>query len=233
MIRNYIKFAWRHLRRSIGYSFINTVGLAVGIASILLIVLYIQHEMSFDEYHKQKENIYRVTAYSGFDEKSWQSYAAGDPVPEMRQNFTGVQDAVRMKSCSGGAIEVDGQKYTGVGMFCAESNLFNIFSFPLLQKSTQDVLGAPFTAVISHSTARRVFGDEDPVGKSISFNWEGGMKEFEVTGVMEDISVNTHFRYDVFLSYKSLESTRRCPDCGMLMYALLNVLTIPVSGNST
>jgi len=221
MIKNYIKTAWRNLVNSKLYSFINITGLSLGIASVLLIVLYIRHEFNFDQYHEYKERIYRVTSYSGFNEKSWQSYTAGNPVVEMRNNFAGVEDAVRLTNCSGSPVTFDETEYPDVEIFCTESNIFNIFSFPLLSVSRNDVLDAPFSAVISKSTATRIFGDENPLGKSIIFNWDGGKKDFVVTGVMEDIPVNTHFRYDIFLSYKSLESTRRCLDCGQLMYTLL------------
>ncbi len=221
MLKNYIKTAWRNLVNSKLYSFINITGLSLGIASVLLIFLYIQHEFNFDQYHEKKERIYRITAYSGFNEKSWQSYTAGNPVVEMRNNFAGVEDAIRMINCSRGPVTFDGVEYSEIDILCTETNIFNIFSFPLASVSRNDVLDAPFTAVISQSTAKRIFGDENPLGKSILFNWDGEKKDFVVTGVMEDIPMNTHFRYDAFLSYKSLESTRRCLDCGQLMYTLL------------
>ena len=221
MFKNYIKFAFRHLRQNLSYSLINIVGLGIGIASVLLIFLYIQHEFSFDDYHEKKERIYRISAYSGFNEKSWQGYSPGSPVEEMRTSYSGVEDAVNMTNCSGGPVSVDNKDYANIDMFCTESNLFNIFTFPLVQKMKDDVLGAPYTAVISESTAKRVFGDENPLGKNIEFNWDRGKKDFQVTAVMEDIPVNSHFKYDVFLSYESLKSTRRCLDCGTLMYTLV------------
>lgn len=221
MLKNYIKIAYRNLVKGKLYSVINISGLALGMSSVLLIFLYMQHEFSFDEYHEKKERIHRITAYSGFNEKSWQSYSSGNPVVEMRNNFTGVEDAVRMTSCSDGPIVVGDNEYSEVDIFCTESNIFNIFSFPLIAGSNDNILDTPFTAVISQSTGERIFGEQNPVGKRITFNWDGGKKDFEVTGIMEDIPLNTHFRYDIFLSYKSLESTRRCLDCGQLMYTLL------------
>jgi len=222
MLRYYIKIALRHLRKGISYSIINITGLSIGIASIVLIILYVQHEFSFDEYHVNKDQIYRVTGYVGFNEKSWRSHISGDPIPEMRSNFTGVKDGVRMTRCSGGDVEVDGQLYSDFKFNCTESNLFNIFSFSLLARSKKKVLDAPFTTVISKSTAELIFGKKDPVGQTITLNWDRANKEFEVTGVMEDIPDNTHFKYDILISYSSLESTNRCADCGMYMYALLD-----------
>jgi putative ABC transport system permease protein len=222
MLRNYIKIAWRNLKNNKLYSAINITGLALGVASVLLIFLYIQHELSFDEYHEKKDRIYRITSYSGFNEKSWRGSSPGDPVVEMRNNWSGVENAVRMISCGDDAITVGEKDYRNVDMYCTESNIFNIFSFPLVVGSKQGVLDAPFTAVISQSMADRVFGEKNPVGKSIKLNWGKGKQDFEVTGVMKDIPVNTHFRYDIFLSYESMKGTGRCLDCGgQTMYTLL------------
>jgi putative ABC transport system permease protein len=222
MIKNYLKIAWRNITNNKLYSAINLIGLALGIASVLLIFLYTQHELSFDQYNKKKDRIYRITSYGGFNEKNWGSYTAGNPVVEMRNSFSGVEDAVRMMRCGGGPITVAEKDYSDVEMTCTESNIFNIFSFPLVAGSQETLLNTPFTAVISESTARRVFGDQNPVGKSITINWNRGKKNFEVTGVMKDIPANSSYKYDLFLSYKSLESTRRCLDCGQLMFTLLD-----------
>ncbi|MCW9706927.1 ABC transporter permease [Fodinibius salsisoli] len=204
------------------FSIINITGLALGIASVLLCFLYIQHELSFDEYHKKKDRIYRITSYGGFNAKEWKVYTSGNPVAEMRNNVSGVEDAARMKRCGGEPITVGDEDYRDVEITCTESNLFNIFSFPLIAGSKNGVLDTPFAAVISQSTADRLFGDENPIGQSITLNWHEGREDFEVTGVIKDIPVNSHFKYDVFLSYKSLESTPICLDCGNLMYTLLD-----------
>ncbi|MDZ7772653.1 MAG: ABC transporter permease [Balneolaceae bacterium] len=221
MLRSYLKFARRHLAKSPGYSLINIGGLALGIASVLLIFLYVQHEMSFDTYHENKERIYRVTSYSGFNEKRWGTYVNGAPLEEMRGSYAGVEDASYMINCAGPPVSVDGTDYRNLDLFCTEDNLFNIFSFPFVYGSPDGSLDAPHTAVISRSTAQRLFGDANPVGETFELNWRNEPTSFEITGVMEDIPVNTHFRYDILLSYESLRNTRRCLDCGQLMYTLL------------
>lgn len=217
MLRSYLKFAWRNLRKSFSYSLINIAGLALGIASVLLIFLYIQHEFSFDNYHEKGERIYRITSYAGFNEKEWRAGTPGDPIPEFRNNDESVLEGVRITRCLGGGdFTVRGEEYTGFKPGCTESSLFNIFSFPLVSRSREDVLKSPFTAVISQSVARRVFGEENPLGKTLETNWglRGGTETFEITGVMEDIPANTHFHHEIYYSYSSLEGTGLCMDCG-------------------
>lgn len=216
MLRSYLKFAWRHLRRSFGYSLINIVGLALGIGSVLLIFLYVQHELSFDEYHENKDRIYRITAYAGLDESSWRAGTPGDPVPELRDNYATVTDGVRMMSCGGGELTANGERHSGFDTYCTETNLFSVFTFPLISQSREELLEAPFTAVISRSAAERIYGEENPVGRTFRMPWgfQGGTESFEITGVMEDIPANTHFRHDIYLSLSSLQTTGRCMDCG-------------------
>lgn len=226
MLKNYFKIAWRNLAKSKLYSTINIVGLTLGIASVLLIILYLQFEFSFDEYHEKKDRIYRVTSYAGFNEKNWRSGTPGNPTIALRKKIPGVADAFFMMSCGGGTVWIENEKYDEIDMNCTESNIFNTFTFPLIAGSKTEVLDAPYTTVISKSTAERLFGNENPVGKEIIVQWrdgEDGKKGFTVTGVMKDIPDNTHFQYDMFLSVVSLKSTTQCMDCGgQAIYALLD-----------
>ena len=222
MIKNYLTIALRNLRRSKGYALINIVGLAVGIACFLLVVLYIQHEFSFDTYREKGERLYRLVAYSGFAEKRWDSYVGGDPISELRDGFTDVEDATKYKGCGTDRIQVDQEVYRDITMKCAESNLFNLFSFGLVRGDAATVLDRPNTAVITRSLARRLFGDEDPVGRSVPVPIDREDERlFEITGLMEDVPANTHFTFDLLLSYESLRSTSWCLSCGQPMYVLL------------
>src|SRR5699024_4566900 len=111
----------------------------------------------------------------------------GDPAPEMRNNYSDVVDAVRMMHCGVGTVWIDNKKYDEISMNCTESNLFNIFSFPLMSGSKTTVLEAPYTTVISQKTAKHLFGNENPLRKTITVQWsddEDGKMDFEITGVM-------------------------------------------------
>ncbi|HMB90022.1 MAG TPA: FtsX-like permease family protein [Rhodothermales bacterium] len=220
MLRNYLTLALRNLRRHAGYATINLVGLAVGIACFLLVFLYLQHEYSFDTYHEKGDRIYRIVGYSGFGEKSWQSHISGDPIAEMRGNYIDVVDATKITRCGTDRIQLLDEVYPDIDMLCAESNLFNIFSFHLQQGNPASVLDRPNTAVITRSLAERLFGKENPVGKTLPIRFIGEDQLFEITGLMADVPKNTHFTFDLALSYSSLES-KGCLNCGNFMYALL------------
>ena len=221
MLGNYAKIALRNFRRQKGYALINVVGLGIGIAGFLLIFLYLRYEYSFDTYHEKGDRIYRLVDYGGFGEKTWNSYVSGDPVPTMRDVYADVEDAVKLMHCGlSDRVQVEGEVHRDIKMRCATSSLFNIFSFDLLQGDPKTALERPNTAVITRSLARRIFGDEDPVGKTLPvYLYEEQL--FEITGLMADVPANTHIDFDLLLSYESLRSTPLCLDCGQPMYALL------------
>ena len=223
MLGNYVKIALRNVRRQKGYALINVVGLGIGIAGFLLIFLYLRHEYSFDTYHEKGDRIYRIVEYAGFGGMSpnWDSSVSGDPVPAMRDTYADVEDATKLKSCGSDRVQVKGEVYRDVEMRCTESSLFNIFSFEMLQGDPKTVLDRPNTAVITRSLARRLFSDEEPVGRSLPIRFGGEERLFEITGLMADVPANTHIAFDLLLSYESLRSTRVCLDCGQPMYALL------------
>ena len=157
MLRNYLTIALRNLRRHKGYSFINITGLAVGLACVLLIVLYVQHELSYDTYHEQGDHIYRVIVYSWFAEKVWNSSTPGLLAPELRTSYPEVVDAVRMKRCGPDLIKAPNQIIRDVIPLCAESNIFNIFSFNLVAGDPTTALSRPNTVVLTRSLAQKLF----------------------------------------------------------------------------
>ncbi len=221
MLRNYLKLALRSLRRHRLYASINIVGLAIGIAGCLLAVLFIRHELTFDTYHENADRIYRLVSYGGFGEKQWGGYVAGDPVPEMRASDPDVESAVKVIRCGANRIVWRGEVVRDVEVQCSESDLFDIFSFGLIRGNAEDVLDRPNTAVITRSLAERMFGRDDPVGQIVPMQFGDGEVGFEITGIMEDVPFNTHFSFDLLLSYESLQATNRCLTCGQAMYALL------------
>ena len=221
MLANYAKIALRNVRRQKGYALINVIGLGIGIAGFLLIFLYLRYEYSFDTYHEKGDRIYRLVEYAGFGEKRWDNYVQGDPVPEMRDVYADVEDAVKLMHCGfSDRVQVAGEVHQGIEMRCTTSSLFKIFSFNLLRGDPETVLERPNTAVITQSLAQRIFGDEDPVGKTLPvYLYEEQL--FEITGLMADVPANTHVDFDLLLSHESLRSTPICLDCGQPMYALL------------
>ena len=214
MFRNYLLIAWRNMRRHSSYTFINLVGLSVGIGCFLLIALYIRYEFSFDAYHEHKDHIYRVTSLSGFNEKSWGGTTQGDPVPAM-MGYAEVEAVSRIRHCGDHKIYLNGVWHRDIEMKCTESNFFDIFSINVVQGNSQTFLDRPATGVISQSLAQRLFRNENPIGKILTVAIFERDVSIEITGLTEDIPENTHFKADLFISFETLRQfTRLCLDCG-------------------
>ncbi len=195
MLSTDITIALRHLGRNKGYTAINVLGLAVGMACAILIFLYIGHELSYDRYHAQADRIYRVV----FNDNAKTSLSVG---PALLADFPEVQSQLRMHPTTGTWImKYDDRVFYERAVYWAESSLFEFFTLPLVQGDPETALVAPYTLVISEDTARRYFGDEDPMGKTIVA--DNGFMLLTVTGVMKNMPANTHFQADFFISLAS------------------------------
>ena len=196
MLKNYIKIALRNLRKYKGYSLINILGLAVGIAVCLLIFKYVSHELSYDRYHSKSDRIYRIT----MDHP--QAHIALTPsmvLPTMEKLFPEVETGVRLYDVGRFqplVIRYQDRVFEERKFVYADSSLFEVFDFELISGNPNTALAKPNTIVISREMARKYFGNLNPIGKSLQVNG----REFEVTGVMENISSNSHFRYDFIAS---------------------------------
>lgn len=206
MFRNYLKIAFRNLLKNKVFSFINILGLAIGMAACLLILQYVTSELSYDEFHTNKDNIYRLkqNRYNkGVLSTEWAAGCAAiglalkEAFPEVEEyallRYT--QGVVFNKEASGGPISFKEEK-----MYFATTSFLPMFSFDLVQGNEATALQEPFKAVLSQSAAKRYFGNEDPVGKRISVN---GRDEYEITGVFKDVPENSHMKFDFLFSYQT------------------------------
>ena len=202
MFRNYLKLAFRNLLAQKGYSLINLLGLITGITAFILIVCWIQSELSYDSFHQDKENIYRVD-FKLYEEDKLELYSAA-AVPavglEMKRNFPEVKEYTRFSRLEG-VVNYGDVHFKESDMFYAEPSFFSMFTFPLLKGTAGTSLLAVNTAVLSESAARRYFGDTDPVGKVITYN---GKDRYAVTAIAKDAPANSHFKFDILLSYQNL-----------------------------
>lgn len=201
MIRNYFKIAFRNLWRHKWFSLLNVSGLAIGLTAGFLIFLYVSFELSYDGFHSKGNDIYRVVA----DIKTPSEVINGDrpawPVaPNLEREFPEVESAVRILEFEP-LVQIENQKYTEENSIAADSSFFKIFDFELLQGDKNTVLKAPFSVVLSESTAKKYFGDENPIGKSLKIFEEE--LTAEVTGLMKDIPVNSQIQADLILSMAS------------------------------
>jgi putative ABC transport system permease protein len=200
MIRNYFKIAWRNIVRQKGYSGINIVGLAIGIAACLLILQYVSFELSYESFHTNKDRIYRVQLDrydNGKLSTQWAAgaYAAGnsfkDAIPE-------IEDYVKLVGRDPVIAEVNNQPVKINKVFYTTNSFFSIFTYPLIAGDKEKILTEPFTAAISETTAKILYGTTNALGKILRLNRR---REYTITAVFEDAPVNTQIRPDILLSY--------------------------------
>ena len=207
MIKNYLKVSIRNLLKHKGYAFINILGLAVGIAASVLIFLYITNEMSYDRFHEKTDRTYRIKA-DWSNKGDSRIHQLGTPfilAQTIREKYPQVEAITQISGPLGDVIiKYRDTAFKETEAFCAESSFFDVFSFPLLKGNPETSLKDPNMMVMTQSLAKKYFGDEDPLGKTIEMQALGEKEFFQVTGVMEDIPQNSHFRFDMLISMKTV-----------------------------
>lgn len=208
IVANYWNSAWRSLTKKKGFSAINITGLAIGMAAALLILTYVAFEYSYDDIHRNQDRIFRVEARffeNGEMTDDWASSSAGYATA-MKQNISGVEDITRVGSqyYPEQIVKYNELLYRETQIGYAEKNFFDFFDFRLLKGDKGSCLDGPGKVVITERIARKYFKGEDPIGKILLFRSNIGEEACEVTGIMEDMPVNTHVRYNILISYKTL-----------------------------
>jgi len=202
MLRNYLKIAFRNLWRRRGFSAINIIGLAVGLAATFLIVLYINFEFSYDTFHSKKDNIYRLIADVEVpnDVLEIDRPALAVP-PHLKEDFADIEDAVRIMGLSL-AVRKDDLKFKEENAIAADETFFDMFDYTLLQGDKNTVLKEPYTVVLTPALAKRYFGAENSIGKTLKINNEDiNDITFTVTGIMEEAPENSRFRPELIISF--------------------------------
>ena len=203
MIKNYLKLAFRNIKKSKSFSFINMAGLAIGMACCILIILFIQDELSFDRYHKKADRIYRLI--DSFDVEGGLSrhfaLSSAPFAPTLKRDFPEVKNAVRLFPGRRRLVTYGEKKYYEDGLIFADASLFNIFTFPLIQGNPDRALEDPNSIVVSERIAMKYFGNEEPMDRMLIINDQ----EFLVTGIMKEMPANSHFHADMFASLKTQE----------------------------
>ncbi|MEK6481243.1 ABC transporter permease [Catalinimonas sp. 4WD22] len=210
MIRNYIKIAYRNLLKNKVFSLINISGLSIGMAACILILQYVSYELSYDDFHTRAEDIYRVTLDIHKNEGQQTRIARVSPAvgSAFQAEFPEVENYTRMIILGPDAVLTYENKYKGeAGVYLADSAFFDVFSYPLIRGNPKTALNEPFSIVITESTARSLFQDENPLGKDVVLN-AANLDEtsfpFKVTGIIEDFPENTHLQPAVLISYPTL-----------------------------
>lgn len=195
----------RNLRRRPFLNLIKVAGLMLAFSSMLLIALYMKHELSYDRFHSDSDRIYRFTATSptAFSGKHFARIWGARYIPELAETFPEVESYVRLSPAEGGLIQWKEKKIPMQQAFLCDSTFLRIFNARLLLGDPEEVLDSPSSLLISQSFAKKVFGDENPVGQMLlipSGRMNGEPTTFQVTGLMEDFPNNSHFHPDFVAS---------------------------------
>ena len=204
MIKNYLKTALRNLWKNKASSFINIFGLTIGLCSCLLIGLYIQHELDYDNFQQKGDRIARVIMEYKFDggtEFKKGNFTSARVAPIFKQTFPEVEAAVRMTEYSR-VVQYKDNLINEKSFMYADPSFFNAFSFKLLQGDAKNVLNAPSQVVLTESTAKKYFANENAIGKVLKVG--GDTMLYQVTGVMQDCPSNSQIKFDFLASWSSL-----------------------------
>ncbi|MFC2088090.1 ABC transporter permease [Calditrichota bacterium] len=191
MIKNYLKIAIRNIKKYKAYSFINISGLAVGLASFILIGLYIQYELSFDKYHENADQIYRVV-------REQYTFTPAPLAPALKENFPEIKAATRIIQRKKILISYGQNHFLEEEFYWAGPETFKIFSIPFAAGDPETALKNPNSIVLSQGRAKKYFGNEDPLGKILTVE---DRTDYIVTGVFQDMPANSHFEMDLIIPY--------------------------------
>ncbi|MDO5970848.1 ABC transporter permease [Flavivirga aquimarina] len=197
MIRNYIKIAWRNLIKNKAISSINIIGLAIGIASCLLIVLFVLDELSYDRFNERKDEVFRVVFRANVNGELIKEAVVMPPVAQtLKQEFPEVVDATRFKRIPSPKVSYEKNNYRNGKFAYVDPNFFDVFTLPIIKGNKVAPLDKPNTIVLTKNEAIKYFGKEDPIGKILLVN----DLQFEITAIIDNMPNNSHFHFDMLAS---------------------------------
>lgn len=206
MLKNYFKTAWRNLWKNKGFSAINITGLAIGLATCLLIMLYVMHELSYDKYNKKSARIYRLNNELKFG-GNYFDVAQTPPLlgPTMVQQFPQVEQYTRFRWHSPLLVKKGNEILRETNITYADSTLLDVFTLPMISGNPKTVLTEPFSLVITESIAKKYFNRTDVAGQQLVVN---DNINYKISGVIKDIPAESHFHYDFFVAMSEYANSR-------------------------
>jgi len=202
MFKNYLKITLRNVRKHMIHSFINISGLSIGLACSLIIMLWVQHELSYDRFHENVDRLYQVV-YSSDDGELHGRYLPGPLAAYLREHFPEINNATNFKSLEM-KIAFNKKSFSCVGSYINPS-FFSMFSFPFEKGEPKKAFSDPHSVIITKNLATKLFGQDDPIGKIVSY--DGGISDdipLTVTGILKDIPQNSHLQFDILVPLETL-----------------------------
>jgi putative ABC transport system permease protein len=208
MFKNYLKITWRNLLKNKSFTSINIAGLAVGMASAALILLWVQNEVSYDQFHQNKDRLYQMYNRSVFDGKLWCWGTTPKPMMKaLKQDYPQVEQAARINSTN--FLFTLGDKHLNLPGYFTDPDFLTMFSFPLIKGNPKIALNSMNNIVITEKTAKKLFGNEDAMGKTVKID---SVDFFTVTGVMKDLPNNTDFDFEYLMPWSYWEKLNKSED---------------------
>ncbi len=203
MLKNYLTVAFRNLKRHKGYSFINILGLAIGLACCITIFLFVRDELRYDSFHAKADRIYRILNITSSDGRQRQM-ASTPPAygPTLNRVFPEVEQAVRIFDLRQQLVTYGDKKFFETDFLLADSTVFDVFTLPFALGNPREALNGPNALVISESIARKYFGNQNPLNRELTLS---GSIKLRITGVMKDLPAHSHLKINALGSLSSLK----------------------------
>ncbi|MFW5645313.1 MAG: ABC transporter permease, partial [Bacteroidota bacterium] len=208
MINTLLTVAIRNFKKNTLFSFINILGLAIGLAASIIIYLWVHDELSYDKFHEKAERIYRVERnFYMEDEQMLVPITSPPTAPQIKSDYPSVESFTRL-AYDDALLENDSDSQYKERIFYADSSFFEIFSFPVVKGSPGTCLADPFSITMSESSAKKYFGPEPELGSIIHVDYDGDAKPFTLRAIFKDFPHNSHIQADIIASFSSLKSLR-------------------------
>ncbi len=204
MIKNYIKVAFRIIKKYKAYSFINLAGLAVGMSACILILLWVQNELSYNRFHENADQLYRAVEHERMSDGRTLSYPLFPTGfgPALKKDYPQVLETARFRRYRGRIVKVGDISFYENNFAFADPELLKIFTFPLLRGDKDTVLSDPSSLILTEKMAEKYYGEKDPIGQVVKVD---GAHEFQVTGVLKNIPQNSDIKFDFVVPFTALE----------------------------
>ena len=208
MFKNYFKIAVRNLWRNKSFSVINILGLAIGIATCLIIMLFVNNELSYDSYNEKANRMFAVSFQGNVQGEKMNEGTVMPPVAQtLKGDFPEVEAATRLRNYGTPKLVYGNRSFKEDAFAFVDSNFFQVFTLPLIEGNAKNALLEPNTIVITKTLANKYFGNADPMGKVINLKNENNTP-YRVTGVIDKVPVNSNFHFELFASMASLPESR-------------------------
>lgn len=219
MLKNLLKTAFRHILKHPGYSFLNILGLTLGITSAIFLIIYVSDEVSYDRYHAKADRIYRVSSTIKEPDDHFTWIVAQIPFgPQVAHDYPEVESVVRFINMPRALYKFEDKEFNEGNFYYVDSTMFDIFSYKVLKGEVKSALLSPKKIILTEKIANKYFGKTDPIGKTLTT----GTDTYEVTGVIEDVPTNSHFRFDALAARNNLpKNLGNWGNFGVFTYILL------------